>query len=81
VAIAMSLLQNMGNGRKYVLGTFVTPVRNTSMVYFFKLVIVLFWTWILNLICKDGHPEIAWFLVLIPFITIFMVMALAVDKL
>jgi hypothetical protein len=30
----------------------------------------------LNLICKDGHKEIAWFLVLIPFILLFVIMGL-----
>ena len=30
----------------------------------------------LNLMCKDGHSEIAWFLVLLPFVLFFMVIAM-----
>jgi hypothetical protein len=45
-------------------------------VFLVKIVYILFWTWILNLICKDGHTGIAWFLVLIPFILLFVIMGL-----
>jgi len=44
------------------------------MMIIVKLIYVLFWTWILNLICKSGHPNISWLLVLFPFIFIFLVM-------
>ena len=39
-----------------------------------KLIYVVFWSWVLNLICKSGHPNISWLLVLFPFIFIFLVM-------
>jgi hypothetical protein len=48
-------------------------VSSTLFVFFVKLVYILFWTWILNLICGSGHPGVAWFLVLIPFILLIAV--------
>jgi hypothetical protein len=27
--------------------------------------------------CKDGHAEVAWFLVLLPFVIFFMILAMA----
>ena len=44
------------------------------MIIILKLIYVVFWTWVLNLICKSGHPNISWLLVLFPFILIFLLM-------
>ncbi len=74
LAIAISALQNMGNKNKYTLGMFSCYVPSCVMVFMIKVVYILFWTWILNLMCKDGHSGIAWFLVLLPFILLFVLM-------
>jgi hypothetical protein len=44
------------------------------LVFIVKLIYIFFWTWILNLMCKDGHSEISWFLVLLPFILYFLIL-------
>jgi len=76
IGIIASVIQNMGNKNVYKMGMFSARVPSTMLVFLVKIVYVLFWTWILNLICKDGHKEIAWFLVLIPFILLFVIMGL-----
>jgi hypothetical protein len=43
------------------------------LLFVVKLIYILFWTWILNLICKDGHSGISWLLVLVPFVLMFFV--------
>ena len=73
--IAMSI-QNMGNTRRYCLGSFSCNVPSTLVIFAIKIVYVLFWTWILNLMCKDGHKDVAWFLVLLPFVLMFVVIGL-----
>jgi hypothetical protein len=70
--ILVSVFQNLGNRNMYTLGNFSTPVPNTLLIFIVKIIYVLFWTWILNLMCKDGHREIAWFLVLLPFVLFFI---------
>lgn len=74
LAIVISGIQNMGNKTKYSLGMFSCNVPSCLMIFVVKIVYILFWTWILNLICKDGHSGIAWFLVLLPFILLFVIM-------
>ena len=74
LAIVVSALQNMGSNGLYRLGMFSCRVPSCLMVFVFKIVYILFWTWVLNLMCKDGHREIAWFLVLLPFIMLFIIM-------
>jgi len=40
------------------------------------VVYVVFWTWVLNLICKAGYKWISWVLVLAPFVIIFLLFSL-----
>jgi hypothetical protein len=74
LAIAISAVQNMGNNKKYNLGMFSCRVSSCLAIFIFKIIYILFWTWVLNLMCKDGHSGIAWFLVLLPFIMLFTIM-------
>ena len=74
LGLAMLAIQNLGNKQLYSLGSFSCRVPSTIAVFLIKLVYILFWTWILNLMCKDGHINIAWFLVLLPFILMFVIM-------
>ena len=74
IGIVVTLTSNLGNTSIYTLGEFSSPVPNTLLVFIIKLIYIFFWTWILNLMCKDGHREISWFLVLLPFILYFLVL-------
>jgi hypothetical protein len=76
LAIAISAVQNMGNNNKYTLGMFSCRVPSCIAVFIVKVIYIFFWTWILNLMCKDGHSGIAWFLVLLPFILLFVIMGM-----
>jgi len=76
IALVIMLFQNLGNNRKYSVGSFSFRVPSTILIFVLKLVYILFWTWILNLICKDGHVGISWFLVLFPYILFFVLIGL-----
>jgi len=76
LAIFISIIQNFGNSGKYSLGSYSCKVPSTILVFIIKMFYILFWTWILNLICKDGYTSIAWLLVLLPFILLFVIMGL-----
>jgi hypothetical protein len=76
ISLAMVLLQNLGNQNSYNVGSFSCRVPNTALVFIIKLIYILFWTWVLNLICKDGHTTISWLLVLLPWIMLFVMMGI-----
>jgi len=78
LAIVISAIQNMGNSNKYTLGMFSCNVPSCIAIFIVKIIYILFWTWILNLICRDGYPGIAWFLVLLPFILLFVIMGMVI---
>jgi hypothetical protein len=76
ISLALILLQNLGNQNSYNVGSFSCRVPNTALIFIIKLIYILFWTWILNLICKDGHTNISWLLILLPWILLFVMMGL-----
>ncbi len=76
IALIIIFLQNLGHNNSYHLGSFSCRVPNTFLVFIVKLIYILFWTWILNLICKDGHSGISWLLILLPFILLFVIIGL-----
>ena len=76
ISLAILLVQNLGNTHSYNVGSFSCRVPNTALIFIVKLIYVLFWTWILNLICKDGHTGLSWLLVLFPFILLFVIIGL-----
>jgi hypothetical protein len=77
LGLILIIFNNLGNKNIYNLGTFRAIVPNTTLIFVIKLIYILFWTWILNLICRDGHSGVAWVLVLFPFIFIFFMMWMA----
>jgi len=80
IGLVMAVMQNLGNNRRYNLGSFSCQVPSCVAVFILKIVYVLFWTWILNLMCRDGHNEIAWFLVLLPFILLAIIIGLVMAN-
>ena len=43
-----------------------------------KIIYILFWTFILNSLCKAGYKEISWFLVLLPILLLFIILGLVI---
>ena len=76
VAFLIMALQNVGNVDVYCLGNYYCDVTSTVMVFIIKLIYILFWTWILDLICKAGYTNISWFLLLLPVILLFIIIVL-----
>ena len=76
VSIILMIIQNAGNTNTYCLGNYSCIVSNTAWVFAGKAVYVIFWTFILNLICSQGYKNISWFLVLFPFILFFILIGL-----
>tara|TARA_B110000483_G_C18207044_1_gene548392 strand:+ start:948 stop:1268 length:321 start_codon:yes stop_codon:yes gene_type:complete len=76
VAMITMMFQNAGNTNTYCVGDYECPVPNTGLVFFSKGVYILFWTFILNAMCKAGYKNFSWFLVLIPFILMAILIGL-----
>jgi hypothetical protein len=44
-----------------------------------KGIYAIIWTFILNFLCDKGYKTLSWFLVILPFVVIFGMVALALD--
>ena len=77
ISFLLMAFQNMsGNYNEYCLGTYSCQVENMPGIFIFKLIYILFFTWVLNLICKAGYTMISWFIVLLPFILLFVLLGI-----
>ena len=74
IALVVMMYQNMGNVDKYCLGSYSCNVSSTALIFVIKAVYILFWTWVLNLICRSGNTGVAWFVLLLPVILLFVVL-------
>jgi hypothetical protein len=79
IALIVIGIQNLGNTNVYCVGTYSCDVTNTALLFVIKLLYILFWTWVLNLICKAGAPGIAWFLVLLPILVFFLLISILLS--
>jgi len=44
-----------------------------------KVLFVLLWTWVLNLLCKKGFTVLSWILVVLPFLMVLGMVSIAID--
>ncbi len=76
ISIVALMFQNRGNVDVYCLGNYECPVPNTTIIFLIEFLYVAFWTFILDSICKAGHKQFSWFLVLFPFILFFVLLGM-----
>jgi hypothetical protein len=76
ISIIAMAIQNYGNSDLYCLGLYSCNVTSIGIIFVFKVLYVLFWTWVLNIICRGGYPGVSWFLVLFPYILLFVLLGL-----
>lgn len=74
IFLIVSIFQNYGNVNTYCIGSFTCDVSSTFLVLLAQVIYILFWTWVLNLICGAGAPWLSWLLVLLPFILFFILL-------
>ena len=78
ISLVMMFYQNYTNTDVYCLGVFsCKPTVSIYVIFITMLVVVLYWTWVLNIICHNVSTNIAWFLVLLPYL-IFLIILLYV---
>ena len=72
IALIIMIFQNYGNVNTYCLGDYSCNVSSTAMIFIIKAIYILFWIWILNLMCSANATGVAWFLLLLPLIIMFI---------
>jgi len=77
LSILALFIQNMSNPKTYTVGRYTVPLGHHNIIFFvFKILYVVIWTYLLNRLCKYGYGDISWFLVLLPFLLMFVLIGL-----
>lgn len=78
VGLIVSGIQNLiaFDNKKYQCGSYAVIVPSVLLIFLFKFIYITFWTYVLNLICKDNHRMLSWFLVLFPMLFLFVVIGI-----
>ena len=76
LTIFFMYVQNVNNTDIYCLGDYSCTTSSVYLIFLIKIIYVIFWTWILNIICSAGATNVAWFLVLLPYILLFVLLFL-----
>ena len=76
VVLVSVAYQNMGLSNMYCMGDFSCYVPSTAAVIFSEALYILFWTWILHLMCRTGYASISWLLVVFPLVLFFVLIGL-----
>ena len=76
VSLVIMAIQNLGNVNKYCVGNYECRVTSTLGVFAVKMLYVVFWTWALNTLCRAGYKRLSWFVFLLPFVSMFVLIAI-----
>jgi hypothetical protein len=80
ITLLMVSFQNLGNSNLLTIGNYNSKVQNTALILTIEALSILFWTWVLDIICKSGYKWVSWLLVLLPFILIFFMMSVVSNS-
>lgn len=76
ILLIVMYIQNLNNVNVFCLGAYECDVTSVTAIFVINIVYILFWTWILNLMCRAGASSIAWLILLLPVILFFVLVAM-----
>ena len=73
-------LYNLNDSNRLCLGDYSCYVGNNSIIFILNAIYILFWTFILDLMCKSGYSSLSWFVLVLPFLLSFVLLAFMMIK-
>ena len=80
IALIILGVSNLGNNDRLCIGSYNCNVGNNTIVFTLNAIYILFWTFLLDLMCKNGYTAISWFVLLLPFLLSFIFLAMVMMK-
>lgn len=83
VSLVLLILLGIGNmdtPDRLCIGEYNCYVGNNTVIFILNAIYILFWTFILDLMCKNGYSSISWFVLLLPFILSFLFLAMVMVR-
>jgi len=79
LSLFVMIFENIENTNRYCFGNVSCDVANTSMIFIVKILMIVVWTWLLEVLCSSGYEKVAWFILLLPYI-IFLLVILSIAS-
>ena len=76
ISIVILMFQNAGNKNIFCLGSYECDVPSTGVVFVVQVLYTMFWVFVLNAICSAGYEKVSWFLVLLPYLFLFIALGM-----
>jgi hypothetical protein len=70
-AISQQITLNQSNN-SFLQSLNFTYQKDTRTSYLIQAVFIVLWTWILSYLCRKGFSNLSWFLVLLPWVLMFL---------
>ena len=80
VGLILVGLNNLDNNDKLCVGDYNCYVGNNTTIFILNAIYILFWTFILDLMCKAGYSSLSWFVLLLPFIILVVLFLVLMVK-
>ena len=72
ISLILVGINNLDNNDKICIGNYNCYVGNNTTIFIVNAIYILFWTFVLDLMCKGGYSSLSWFILLLPFIIMFI---------
>ncbi len=80
VILLILAFSNINDKSLLCVGNYHCNVGNNLVIFLINAIYILFWTFILDLLCKNGWNDLSWFIFLLPFILSFLLYVLLFIK-
>ena len=77
--ILLGIQNTLSGSRSFCLAKYQCSLVDKTTAFMVQLFYILFWTWLLNFMCKKGFKKVSWFIVLLPFLLYLGVVVAAVS--
>ena len=71
-AISQQLSASQTNSHPFLHTLNFTYQKDSKSSYIIQGVFIVLWTWLLSYLCNKGYSELSWFLVLLPWVLMFL---------
>lgn len=77
IALVLIGIQNIQSDDKTLcVGAYKCNIGSKITVFVLNAIYILFWTFLLDMMCKNGYSDLSWILVLVPLLLFFLFLGL-----
>ena len=79
IGLVLMGIQNIdGKDNLLCVGEYKCQVSSKTLIFVIHGIYILFWTFILDLMCKAGYSELSWIVLLLPILLYFLFVGLLI---